>query len=76
MTRDAVSGEIRIDVHAAPSGGEANEACCELIAKASAVPASAVSVVTGHKSRRKLITIECDAPEAVVRCLEGSGCDR
>lgn len=73
MSRDAVSGEIRLEVHAPPSGGEANEASRKLVAKSLAVPVSAVTIVTGEKSRRKLIRVECEAPEAVLARLEGLG---
>ncbi|GEM_PF-579044 len=67
MSRDVACGEIRLEVHAPPSGGEANEASRKLVAKSLAVPVSAVTIVTGEKNRRKLIRVECESPEAVVR---------
>ena len=70
MSRDAASGEVRLEVHAPPSGGEANEASRNLVAKSLHVPVSAVTIFTGEKSRRKLIRVECEAPESVLSRLE------
>lgn len=58
------SGELRLEVHAPPEAGEANEACCRFLARALGVPTRAVSIVTGVHSRRKRVRIECQAPQA------------
>lgn len=57
------SGELRLDVHAPPEEGEANEACRRLLARAAGVPVRAVQIVTGAHSRRKRMRVECRAPE-------------
>jgi len=56
LTRDA-SGELRLELHAAPSGGQANEACLRFFARALRLPQACVVILSGHKSRRKLIRI-------------------
>ena len=61
----ASSGELRLDVHAAPEEGEANEACRRLLARAAGVPVRAVSIVTGARSRRKRVRIECPNPQQI-----------
>lgn len=56
LTVDA-SGEPRLELHAAPADGQANEACVEFLARLLRVPRSSVGIVSGEKSRRKLIRI-------------------
>ena len=51
------SGEPRLELHASPTEGEANEACVEFLARLLRVPRSSVAIVTGGRSRRKLIRI-------------------
>jgi len=51
------SGEPRLELLAAPTEGRANNACIEFLAQLLGVPRSSVAIVTGEKSRRKLIRI-------------------
>jgi uncharacterized protein (TIGR00251 family) len=50
-------GEFVVSVHAPPQGGEANQALVALLADHFSVPKSAVKIVRGHSSRRKLVSI-------------------
>lgn len=60
--RDEVCGwrgdELSVRVTAAPEGGKANAAVCEVLAKALGVPKSAVRVVRGDTSRHKSVEVE------------------
>ncbi len=51
------SGELRLDVHAPPEAGRANEACVRFLARALHLPQSCVVILSGHKARRKLLRI-------------------
>ncbi len=51
------SGEPRLELHASPTEGQANDACIEFLAQLLRVRRSSVEIVTGEKSRRKLIRI-------------------
>lgn len=48
---------LRVRVRAAPTGGEANRAVAALLAAAAGLPASAVELVRGTRSRRKLFRV-------------------
>lgn len=56
LARDA-AGHLRLEVHAPPAAGEANEACIEFFARALRLPRICVEILSGHQSRRKLIGI-------------------
>jgi uncharacterized protein YggU (UPF0235/DUF167 family) len=43
---------------ASPTDGQANEAVCQVVAKALKIPGTSVSVKRGHASREKLLAIE------------------
>lgn len=51
-------GSYKVEVHAAPENGAANVAICELLAKHFGVPKSAVRVVLGGTSSRKVVEID------------------
>lgn len=51
------SGEPRLELHAPPTEGQANDACVEFLARLLHVSRSSIRIVTGEKSRRKLIRI-------------------
>jgi hypothetical protein len=53
---------LKVRVRAAPTGGEANEALCRLIAKALGVPARDVIMRAGATSRIKRLEIAGDGP--------------
>jgi uncharacterized protein (TIGR00251 family) len=73
--RDEVAGwrggELSVRVTAAPEGGKANAAVCELLGKSLGVPKSAVRVVRGESSRHKQVEVdgvdEARAYEAIGR---------
>jgi uncharacterized protein (TIGR00251 family) len=50
-------GEFVVSVHAPPQGGKANQALVELLADHFSVPKSAIKIVRGHSSRKKLVSI-------------------
>lgn len=50
-------GEYRVSVHAPPRAGKANQALIELIARHFSVPKSAVRIVRGQSSRKKIVKI-------------------
>lgn len=49
---------LHVRVTAPPTGGQANEACCKLLAKALGVPPSRVTLVHGIRSREKVFRID------------------
>jgi uncharacterized protein YggU (UPF0235/DUF167 family) len=51
------SGELRLEVHAAPTEGQANAACTRFLARALDLPQSSVTIISGGKSTRKLLRI-------------------
>lgn len=70
--RDAVEGietlsdgrtVLKARVRALPEEGAANAALVKLIAKAVGIPASRVTVQSGHTSRLKVLKIEGDGAE-------------
>jgi uncharacterized protein (TIGR00251 family) len=60
--RDEVAGErdgrLLVRTGAPPVEGAANEAICRLLARAAGVPKRAVTLVSGKRSRDKLLRIE------------------
>lgn len=71
--RDEVAGwrggELSVRVTAAPEGGRANAATCEVLARALGVPKSSVRVVRGETSRHKQVEIEGVAEVDVVQAF-------
>jgi hypothetical protein len=57
---DAADGQctLRVRVAAPASEGRANEALIRLLAKTAGVPFSAVRIISGAHSRRKLVEID------------------
>ena len=51
------TGELRLELHAPPTEGEANEACIYFFARALRLPQACVTIISGRKSSRKLIRI-------------------
>jgi uncharacterized protein len=58
-------GALKVAVSAPPVDGKANEAISTFIAEAMHVPGRAVTVVSGHASRRKVLNIESVTMEEV-----------
>jgi hypothetical protein len=63
---------LKVRVKAPPEKGKANAAVEALLASTLDVGKSAVEVVTGHTSSRKVIRIEGLSREAVCRLLPGT----
>jgi len=66
------NGELRLELHAPPSEGEANQACVYFLARALRLPQSCVTIVSGQKSRRKLIRIRGRSAAEIVAGLEAA----
>jgi hypothetical protein len=60
------SGEIRLEVHAPPAEGEANEACVRFLARALRLPQACVVILSGLHARRKRIRITGRSAEETV----------
>lgn len=68
--RRMADGTWRLEVHAAPEGGEANAAVEELVARVLGLKRGGVRVVSGRTSRKKLIEIDGLAESEVESRLE------
>jgi hypothetical protein len=64
------SGQLRLELHAAPSEGEANQACIYFFSRALRLPQACVAIISGQRSRRKLIRIRGRSAEETVNGLE------
>jgi uncharacterized protein YggU (UPF0235/DUF167 family) len=51
------SGELRLELHASATEGQANEACVHFFARALHLPQACVEILSGHKARRKLMRV-------------------
>jgi uncharacterized protein (TIGR00251 family) len=56
LTVDA-SGELRLELHAPPTEGQANDACVHFFARALRLPRACVVILSGQKARRKLLRV-------------------
>ncbi len=65
------SGELRLEVAAPATEGQANEACVRFLARALRLPQACVVILAGKKSRRKLLRITGRSAEEVI----GQLCD-
>ena len=52
------NGRLRVRVTAAPTEGEANRLCREVLAEALEIPPSRVEILSGHRARRKRVRVE------------------
>jgi len=61
-SRDAVGGEwegaLKVRLTAPPVDSKANEALCQLLAKCLKVPAGAVRLLSGERSRTKRVEVD------------------
>jgi len=64
------SGQLRLELHAAPSEGEANQACIYFFSRALRLPQACVAIISGQRSRRKLIRITGRSAKETVDGLE------
>ena len=66
-SRNIVAGlqdnRLKLKISKPPVDGQANAACCRLLAATFNLPVSRVTVVRGHSSRRKTIRLEGLTPE-------------
>jgi uncharacterized protein (TIGR00251 family) len=72
--RDEIVGErggaVVIRVTAPPVDGKANDALCQLLAKAAGVAPSRVAIVRGHAARDKVVRVEGVSDAALRSVLE------
>lgn len=54
---ERMPGHYTVKVTASPDKGKANKAVCRLLARHFAVPGSAVRIIRGQTSRRKIVEI-------------------
>lgn len=66
----------KVRVTAAPEGGRANEAVLRLVAETLALPRSAVTLVSGHSAREKIVELTGVGPAQVARRLTSVSEDR
>ena len=64
---------LRVKVTAPPVEGAANKACVELIASALGVKRGQVSIVSGEKSRGKVLRVEGMTEQDIRSALEAIG---
>ncbi len=69
LTVDA-SGELRLEIHAPPTEGRANESCVLFFARALRLPQACVVILSGHKARRKLLRVTGRSAEETVTQLK------
>lgn len=63
------AGELCLELTAPPVEGKANQAAIDFLAHSLRLPRSAVEIVTGAKSRRKLFRIATDSPQETIEHL-------
>ncbi len=64
-----VGDTLRVRVRAAPERGKANDAVCEVLARALGTSKRAVTVERGHASREKVLRVDGLAEEETRRRL-------
>lgn len=69
LMRDS-AGELRLELSAPPVEGQANEACVQFLARALRLPQVCVVILTGKKSRRKLVRVTGRSVEETVAALK------
>jgi uncharacterized protein (TIGR00251 family) len=70
------AGELVLEVKAPPVEGEANEACIRFFARALRIPQACVVILSGKKSRHKMLRVtghSADETVAKLRALAGLG---
>jgi len=66
------NGDLRLELHAPPNDGEANRACVYFLTRALRLPQSSVTIVSGERSRRKLIRVRGRSAAETVSSLEAA----
>ena len=70
LTVDA-SGELRLELHAPATEGQANEACIHFIARALRLPQASVVILSGQKARRKLLRVTGRSADESIAQIKG-----
>jgi len=63
-------GTIKIAVKAKPKDGEANRALIKFLSKKLKIDQSKIKIIAGFKSRNKLVSIERNEKESLIKILE------
>jgi uncharacterized protein (TIGR00251 family) len=63
----------KVRVAAPPEGGRANDAVLELLAERLELPRRALSIVSGHRGRDKVVEMTGIDHDVIERKLEGAG---
>lgn len=68
-------GRLKLRVAAAPVGNSANRRLCRFVAELFGLPASAVRLLQGGRSRDKLLAVDGarELPPALASCADESG---
>ena len=69
LTVDA-SGELRLELHAPPTDGQANDACLRFFARALRLPQACIVILSGHTARRKLMRVTGNSAQRTIELLE------
>jgi uncharacterized protein (TIGR00251 family) len=69
LTQNA-AGELCLEVRAPAVEGQANQACVVFLARALRLPRSAVEILAGHKSRRKVVRVAGRLAQETISRLE------
>jgi uncharacterized protein len=64
------SGELRLELHAPPAEGEANEACVRFFARGLRLPQACVVILSGQRARRKLVRVTGHSAKETVAKIE------
>jgi hypothetical protein len=64
-----LGGAYKLDLSAAPAGGQANEECIRFLAGLAGVPRSQVRIVAGAAARMKIVDLEGVSQEELDRRL-------
>jgi len=67
------NGELRLELRAPPVEGLANQACIRFFARELNLPQASVTIVSGHKSRHKLIRITGLPAEQALAAIKALG---
>lgn len=60
------SGELRLELHAPATEGQANDACIHFFARALRLPQACVVILSGQKARRKLMRVTGRSAEETI----------
>jgi len=69
-------GELRLDLHAPPTDGQANKACIGFFARALGLPQSSVVIASGKLARRKLLRVTARSTKETIERITNLGSPR